>query len=79
MALHDDKRFYLEMEGGMGDNLTVTAYGKRGEIHIRIEEPWAGDTESGFGAICGVTLTSIEAEALAEWIQKRIHATGTDK
>jgi hypothetical protein len=64
----DRDRFYAEREGN-GDNITATAYGEHGEIHLRIEEPWSGDTETGFGAICGMTLTRAEATALGEWIR----------
>jgi hypothetical protein len=70
ILLCDNERFYLEPEGRGGDNLTVS-YSDGGEIHVGIEEPWAGDTETGFGAVCGLTLSRGEAKALAEWILAR--------
>jgi len=67
MIKYDDKRLYIE-DGGLGNNLTATAYSKRGDIHIRCEEPWSGDSETGFGAVSGFTLPREEAIALANWI-----------
>jgi hypothetical protein len=69
-CLHDDDRFYAE-NGTVGDNLTATSYSKRGDIHIGIEEPWAGDTETGFGRNCGFDLTREQAIEFANWLLKK--------
>lgn len=73
--LADDKRFYFEAPDSVGDNITASAYGERGDIHLRIEEPWAGSTETGFGAICGLTLPRETAIELAQWILKATTST----
>lgn len=40
-----------------GDGLTVT-----------VEEPWAGDTETGFGRACTVRISIDQARELGEWL-----------
>lgn len=57
----------IEEDGGCGDNLTASVdYG--GCISIEIEEPWAGDTEAGFGRSGAIRLTREKALLLARWI-----------
>jgi hypothetical protein len=67
---YDEDRFYAE-NGTVGDNFTATGYGKRGDIALRVEEPWAGDTETGFGRVCGFTITKNQAIDLAHWLLEK--------
>lgn len=39
-----------------------------GVINITVENPWAGDTESGFGATCYVDMTAEKAREFAQWL-----------
>lgn len=63
------KGLKLEEHNGVGDNLTADVdYG--GMIAIEIEEPWAGDTETGFGRSGSIRLNKAQAIELAEWLLK---------
>lgn len=53
-------------QAGSEDSLEVTAYGDG--FTISVDNPWAGDTESGFGASCSVRLNTENARELAEWL-----------
>lgn len=48
------------------DEIQCTFYG--GTICLTVEEPWAGDTESGLGRACSINLTAETAALLAEWL-----------
>lgn len=67
----------LKIEDGnsVGDNLTASI-DHGGMIAIEIEEPWAGDTESGFGRSGSIRLTRDKALLLATWLQE---ACGDDQ
>lgn len=54
---------------GVGDNLKATI-AHDGEIYIEVEEPWAGDTESGFGRSGSIKLSKAQAELLACWLSQ---------
>ena len=45
----------------------------RDKLHISIDNPWAGCTESGFGAVTSITLTRAQAvklrDALWNWLE----------
>lgn len=59
----------IEEKNGAGDNLRANIdYG--GLIALEIEEPWAGDTETGFGRSGAIRLTREKALLLAGWLQK---------
>lgn len=47
---------------------SLEAYCRGGKLTVQIDEPWAGDTETGFGQTCSVGLNLDEAEKLARWI-----------
>lgn len=53
-----------------GDNLTVDE--RNGHFNVTVEEPWAGDTETGFGQETSVSLDAEQAKALADWIYGRL-------
>lgn len=39
-----------------------------GKLFMEIDDPSQGDTETGFGARCEVTLDAVTAKALCEWM-----------
>lgn len=43
-----------------------------GGMTVSIEEPWAGDTETGFGRNCSIYLEPKTAREFALWILKHI-------
>jgi hypothetical protein len=62
----------LEENNGVGDEL-IASIDYEGVVSIEVSEPWAGDTESGFGRSAAVRLTNTQAVELAEWLLR--HAT----
>lgn len=55
-----------ELAKSAGDNLE--AYVRNGRLYMEIENPWAGDTETGFGADCDISMSESEAREFAAWI-----------
>ena len=49
-----------------GDNLEATAC--NGGVTITVEEPWAGDSETGFGADCSVRMSYEDARRFGQWL-----------
>jgi hypothetical protein len=49
------------------DTIEVVAT-KGGGIFMKIDEPWAGDTETGFGKECEITLDRETAHALRDFL-----------
>ena len=54
------------IHGGVDAELEATSY--RGLINIAIDNPWMGDTESGFGATTRFDLSTEQAIKLADWL-----------
>ncbi len=52
----------------------MEAYWHEGSLHISIENPWAGDSESGFGATTDIALGPREAKWFIEWLKAWAHA-----
>lgn len=48
------------------DELEATAHGDA--ITITVEEPWAGDTETGFGRHCSIRIQKEQAREFAAWL-----------
>ncbi|WGG61893.1 hypothetical protein [Brucella intermedia] len=61
----DDKRIVIET-GMVGDELCAAISGR--QIRVEISEPWAGDTETGFGETASTYLSPEEAIELGEWL-----------
>lgn len=61
--------FIYEIPDSAGDNI-LCRWDQDGEFMIQIEEPWAGDTETGFGQSTTIYLPKIAALKLAEFIVK---------
>lgn len=43
-------------------------------LSVRIENPWAGDTETGFGRTCNIELDLDRARQLRDWLTKTLGA-----
>jgi hypothetical protein len=61
-----DKLFKLESDPSYGDRIEVAIYG--GSVTIRVENDWAGDTETGFGQSTSISLHAQDARKLAHWL-----------
>lgn len=62
------KQFQAGGNDSVGNNIEVCLAGH--EATIRIENPWAGDTVSGFGQTCYIDLPKTDMIKLARWILK---------
>lgn len=70
--MDDLRALVIEDEEGVGDTLTVgSGYGKW-LCEIIIDEPWQGDTESGFGAQCTFSLTREQVSRLVDHLKLRL-------
>jgi hypothetical protein len=43
-----------------------------GKFYFEVGNPWAGDTETGFGYTCHASLDSEKAKELAEWLLSKL-------
>ena len=50
----------------------LTATEREGHFNFTCNNPWAGDTESGFGAQANIALDAEQARELADWIYERL-------
>lgn len=69
-----DDRERLQFPFGFGDTLDVSHY--KDEVHFEIDEPYAGDTESGIGRNSNATISRDNAIELARWILSRLSERG---
>ncbi len=53
---------------------SLEAYCHNGRLTVQIEEPFAGDTETGFGRTCSIGLSLDNAEAFAHWLIETVEA-----
>jgi hypothetical protein len=60
----------FEEVGGVGDTLTVDE--RDGHFNFTTDEPWAGDSETGFGQSGSVSLTLSQALELWDWLGGRL-------
>lgn len=68
---YDATRFHYDADGGVGDEVQITAT-SGGGLHIEICEPWAGDTETGFGATCSLSIPRAAALDLYAWLGRAL-------
>ena len=73
MNASQEDRFFYEIPNTAGDNIEAHWYldGRTkggGSFSISIEEPWAGSTETGFGANTHISLPAKAAIELANFI-----------
>lgn len=68
--IFDKKRKTLQVSGNdsVGNNATFTLQ-KNGELHISLDNPWAGDTESGIGRDCYMDIPKDGVDALRKLLQ----------
>lgn len=64
-----DDIFNAEGIGGVDDAIEGRFYNNI--ICLTIEEPWAGDSETGFGRSCNVRLSREDALNLAAWLIRK--------
>lgn len=62
-----EKHLLIELDERNGDSIF---FAKRddGTIGVEIDEPWAGSTETGFGATTYATLTADDVRLLTDWL-----------
>lgn len=66
-AIKDKKHFHLDVDAANGDTLQINSYDGQ-SFTIEIDEPWAGDTETGFGITCSVRIERDQLAEIHEWI-----------
>jgi hypothetical protein len=54
-----------DADGG-SDEIEIVA--RNDGVTVTVEEPWAGDTETGFGRSCSIRLSPADAAELGEWL-----------
>lgn len=57
----------IDSTDGTGDNLTVR-WTRDGGLCFEGEEPWSGDSETGFGELTAINLTHAQAVMLLHWL-----------
>jgi hypothetical protein len=62
---------HLRIENGSGESLEVTLQ-QDDEFEFQIDNPWAGDSESGFGRTENVRLTRDQAVKLRDFLNKML-------
>ncbi len=65
-----DNALIIEIDGGVGDEIQFTKHDD-GTVSIEIDEPWAGSTETGFGATTSCDLKPEDLEVLLKWLKKK--------
>ncbi|WP_157783484.1 hypothetical protein [Rhizorhabdus wittichii] len=56
----------IEEHAGCGDHIECTY--RDGHFNITVDEPWAGDIETGFGQSTSIGLDRAQAELLRDWL-----------
>jgi hypothetical protein len=59
----------IEISDSCGDKIEVLA--KDDGITVTVEEPWAGDTETGFGRHCQISLPHEAAKKVRDFLIDR--------
>jgi len=47
---------------------TIELYWRNDQMHIEIDLPWAGDTETGFGQTCSIMLDHAQVKAICGFL-----------
>jgi hypothetical protein len=55
-------------EADCGHDELAIVRNRDGGFTITVEEPWAGDTETGFGRTCSITISNKMFRQLMEWL-----------
>lgn len=65
--------------GALGENELELRLMGDGRFHIEIDNPWAGDTETGFGYITYFNMTANQAKRLKDWLIVALEAKNGPK
>lgn len=60
------------------DDFIVVQVERDGKLYVAVDEPWAGDTETGFGRRCSIDLSAEDARKLRDFLNDRLSSTVTD-
>lgn len=61
-----DKKIQISEIGWYGDTVEAQVCGEG--VCVECDNPWSGDTESGFGRSAAVTLNKAQAHQLAQFL-----------
>jgi hypothetical protein len=61
-----DAVFKINDADNGSDELEIMTRGNG--LTVTVEEPWAGDTETGFGRACTIRISKEQGRELAEWL-----------
>ena len=67
-VLQDERRMVITVDAGVGDEVQFTKYADGG-LEIEIDEPWAGSTETGFGATTSIRLSKEDVARILAWLR----------
>ena len=59
--------FHVEEANSVGDSVFFHALGDD-SLRINIDNPWAGDSISGFGRSCSIEIDAEDAAAFCDWL-----------
>lgn len=66
-VLKDGWRMVITPPTGVGDEIQITKHAD-GSVTLEINEPWAGSTETGFGATTSIKLPPYHVEELRKFL-----------
>jgi hypothetical protein len=69
----------IEEDDSVGNSLTVSSRVSGTDLYVEIDNPWAGDTETGFGRRATFTLSKDDARALIEYLTSYLDADTVPK
>jgi hypothetical protein len=72
-----ENEFVLTQSESPGDAIKLALW-TQNRIRIEVENPWQGDTESGFGADTSIVLSVQEAEVIAKYLLALIEEVKAD-
>ncbi|HRC61595.1 MAG TPA: hypothetical protein PLX85_00040 [Dehalococcoidia bacterium] len=60
------------------DDFIVVQVERDGKVCVEINEPWAGDTQTGFGRHCSIDLSAEDALELRDFLNDRLPSTAPE-
>lgn len=75
-SISDNRHFHLDVDTGNGDSFQISTIDGN-QFTFEIEEPWAGSTETGFGATCRATIGIEQLKEIYDWIGRRLNEVKT--
>jgi hypothetical protein len=64
----DDGRYFWRVDTGSDGDIQIVFDNDSGEAYVSMENPWAGSTETGFGATTSITLTREQCRELTDFL-----------